>query len=355
MTDEDIIRKLWPNKTPLLRRYLNTNSNWIREYVRYLESRFSDSSSMFESLNRIKYHLEEKPRCKNCGKPLEYVDIKGGSWPQYCCCKCANSNDVKKQKTINTLVEKYGVKNSYNIRDVVERTRQKNLEKWNVEVSSQREDVREKISNSWKSHTEDQKKSIADKKRETCIERYGCENPYQNEEVKKRYRETCLAKYGFEHYSKNDTMRMKISQIISSKPTQQKIYNTKKRNNTFHTSKLEDKSCEMLREKFGEVIRQYRDERYPFACDFYIPSMDTFIECNYHWTHGGHAFDPSSDGDAKKLELWKSRGTAYYMNAIHTWTVSDVKKAEAARNAKIGFAAFYTIRDLERWLSSNAC
>ena len=35
-----------------------------------------------------------------------------------------------------------------------------------------------------------------------------------------------------------------------------------------------------------EVIGNKYD-RYPFACDFYISSLDLFIECNYHWTHGG--------------------------------------------------------------------
>ena len=43
-----------------------------------------------------------------------------------------------------------------------------------------------------------------------------------------------------------------------------------------------------------EVIGNKYD-RYPFACDFYISSLDLFIECNYHWTHGGKPYEGTED------------------------------------------------------------
>lgn len=45
---------------------------------------------------------------------------------------------------------------------------------------------------------------------------------------------------------------------------------------------------ERLAVTFGpdDVVRQYRDPRYPFFCDFYVRSLDLFVECNFHWTHG---------------------------------------------------------------------
>ena len=33
----------------------------------------------------------------------------------------------------------------------------------------------------------------------------------------------------------------------------------------------------------------------PFACYFYIPSLDLFIECNYRWTHGGKPYEGTED------------------------------------------------------------
>jgi len=47
-------------------------------------------------------------------------------------------------------------------------------------------------------------------------------------------------------------------------------------------SQPEEDSYELLVDKFGysEVIRQYRSEKYPFFCDFYIPCLDLYIELN---------------------------------------------------------------------------
>jgi hypothetical protein len=87
--------------------------------------------------------------------------------------------------------------------------------------------------------------------------------------------------------------------IMSSEDIQQRIMSTKRKNGTFNTSKPEDKSYELLCEKFDkdDIIRQYKSEKYPFNCDFYVKSIDTYIECNFNWTHGGHPFDPNSEED----------------------------------------------------------
>ena len=37
-----------------------------------------------------------------------------------------------------------------------------------------------------------------------------------------------------------------------------------------------------------------------------------FIECNFHWTHGGHPFNSNSIKDQVKLEQWKTKQTKYY-------------------------------------------
>lgn len=80
---------------------------------------------------------------------------------------------------------------------------------------------------------------------------------------------TCLRKYG-------------VDWAFKSAETKKKIIQAKRVHNTFHTSKPEDRFYEMLCSKFGaeDVIRQYDDARYPFACDFYVKSKDLFIELN---------------------------------------------------------------------------
>ena len=93
---------------------------------------------------------------------------------------------------------------------------------------------------------------------------------------------------------------------------------TKRKNGTFKMSKKEDKAYDILCKKFGkdDIIRQYQSEKYPFNCDFYIKSLDLYIECNFSWTHGKHWFDENNEEDIRRLEFMKSKNTAYYDNAI---------------------------------------
>lgn len=120
---------------------------------------------------------------------------------------------------------------------------------------------------------------------------------------------------------------------------------TKAKNHSFNTSSLEEELYEFLKTQYAEedILRQYSDERYPFACDFYIKSADLFIELNAHWTHGGHPFDSSSEEDLALLERWKQQAekSVYYQNAIKTWTYYDVKKQECARNNNLNYKALY--------------
>ena len=53
-------------------------------------------------------------------------------------------------------------------------------------------------------------------------------------------------------------------------------------NNTFNTSRPEEEYYQKLVNKYGvdDVVRWYSDERYPFACDFYI-IVDVFNSCHY--------------------------------------------------------------------------
>lgn len=134
-----------------------------------------------------------------------------------------------------------------------------------------------------------------------------------------------------------------------------KNFKTKLENGTTNTSKSEEASYVMLAERFGrgDVLRQYRSEEYPFACDFYVRSRNMYVECNYCWTHGGHWFDPYDQEDVEKLQRWKSKGTGYYLNAIDTWTRRDTGKRLAARAAKLNYWAFWRFDDFCVWLENS--
>lgn len=141
----------------------------------------------------------------------------------------------------------------------------------------------------------------------------------------------------------------------------QKSWETKRRNGTFNTSKPEETLYLLLCDAFGkeDVEQQYSsDSRYPFACDFYVKSLDLFIELNAHWSHGGHWFNEYDENDLKQLIAWqekaKQKGSCYYHAAIRVWTERDLLKKKTAENNHLNYIVFWQqdLSDAREYLSS---
>ena len=142
--------------------------------------------------------------------------------------------------------------------------------------------------------------------------------------------QTNLTKYGVKYYNNRD-----------------KELETKKRNNSFNTSKPETKYYNMLCEKYGKynIKRNYKSIVYPYRCDFYIVSEDKYVELNLHWTHGNHPFDNTNAEDLATLKMWqeKAKTSQFYQNAIQIWTVRDVEKQKVAKENNLNYEAIYKI------------
>ena len=91
------------------------------------------------------------------------------------------------------------------------------------------------------------------------------------------------------------------------------------------------------------IYRNYKCDRYPYYCDFYIVEDDLFIELNAHWTHGGMPFDETNENCIKQLEEWKEKAktSKFYENAIQTWTVRDVQKLKCAKENNLNYKVIY--------------
>jgi len=143
-----------------------------------------------------------------------------------------------------------------------------------------------------------QLQSVKDKMVQTVNSRYGVDYLMQNEEIKKKAWQTCIDKYGSKCYLGSKECHEKYI----TKDTIEKIIATKRKNHTFNSSKPEEEYYASLCEVYGsaDIERNYnKDIRYPFSCDFYIKSLDLFIELNFHWTHGGMPYN-EEDLDCKK-------------------------------------------------------
>lgn len=124
-----------------------------------------------------------------------------------------------------------------------------------------------------------------------------------------------------------------------------KCFETKRRNKTFNTSKPEEHYYAYLVTLYGEdnVIRQYKEYRYPFCCDFYIPSDDLFIELNLHWTHGQEPFNANNPNHIQLLNTWEERAhtSDFYKVAIYVWTELDVLKKQTAIKNNLNYEVIY--------------
>lgn len=134
-------------------------------------------------------------------------------------------------------LENLGVENPFQSEEVKGKIKQTNLERYNSEYSFQSKEIKDKIKN-------------------TKEERYGDSN-YNNIE---KARKTNLEKYGVDCVLKRED----IVKLKNSEENKRKQYNTKKRNNTFNTSKTEKELEVELRELFPDLKTQYKSKIYPF-------------------------------------------------------------------------------------------
>ena len=94
-----------------------------------------------------------------------------------------------------------------------------------------------------------------EKSKATCLEKYGCEHPFQNEEVKEKVKATCLEKYGCENPLQSEKIREKTKATCLEKygcenPSQSEEIKNKKIETCLENFGCEySQQCEEIREK----------------------------------------------------------------------------------------------------------
>lgn len=343
--DSCILNKFWPNKISILKRKLNANLVSIEE-KEYLMNRYSDTLSLAESLYRIKANVEEVPLCPTCHNKLKYDDKKK-RFRYYCGKECASKDPKHIEARKKGIFDKYG-----------------------CYCTMQLKEVKEKSKESWANKTIDEIKEIKEKSKKTCVEKYGIDNwcgQKKNKEhwankskedldkIAEKKKKTFLKHYGVDNYTKTKEWKEHASKI--SKEVQKKSYATMKANGTLCkvNSKAETQCYELLKTIYNDIQRQYRDEkRYPWKCDFYVPSKDLFIEYQGFYTHGDHPYDVNSIEDNKELERLNER----YKNwnkldqIISTWTRRDVEKRETAKKNNLNYIEFFDLKEVEKYIQN---
>ena len=283
--------------------------------------------------------------CNVCQKPTSFRNLHIG-YSRFCCSKCTQNSEDTRNKIQQTCLDRYDSKNVYASEYGKQKCRETWLENLGVENPFQSEEVKGKIKQTnlerYNSEYSFQSKEIKDKIKNTKEERYGNSN-YNNIE---KARKTNLEKYGVDCILKRED----VVKLKNSEENKKKQYNTKKKNNTFNTSKIEQELEIELRKIFPKLKTQYKSKNYPFHCDYYIPELDLYIEYNGTWTHGFHFFDKNNQEDLNKLEEWKSKNTKYYNSAIKTWTQRDILKLETAIKNHLNYVVWFNQEQAYEWV-----
>jgi len=305
-----------PNK-PILSKIISNNNLNIR------------SNNELIYLLKHKDNLEDLHIFCNCGNKNPFDGI---IYKYHCCRSCGTK--YSREKAYNTCYKRYNNK-YYTNPNKREAT---NLKRYNHPHYTNRT-----------------------KARNTCNILYGDEF-YNN---RPKMKETNMKRRGVDSYSKTMEYKEKMSSKIEN--INRKRYQTRKKNGTYGTSNAEDMIYQFLIHKFNfeDIIHHYYDkERYPFECDFYIKSLDLFIELNFYWTHGFEPYDKNNLNHQEQLNNWikkskeidfKNELKKQYNKAIYIWTIDDPNKLATFKRNNLNYKIFYNLEEFLEWFNLYYC
>ena len=301
-------------------------------------------------------------------KEIKYGDKGYHNTEQMCATKlkrygCKGYNNPDKYK--ETMKNTYGkdITNYYQTDEFKDKSKKTKLENYGDESYSNREKFKETIKN--KSPEEKQKsidKFIATMSSKSEEEKYqislkiskSVSNYYATRTSEQAINHTNAMIASLKNFHKKLREDKDAYNDFWGKQ-KEKAYKTKSKNKSWNSSSWEKIVNDKLVSIFGlnNVVHHYAtDTRYPFESDFFVKSLDLFIECNFHWTHGGHWFDTNDDNDIQTINKWKEKDTDYYNTAISVWTDKDILKRDVAINNKLNFLAFFNLSEFFEWIKA---
>lgn len=196
---------------------------------------------------------------------------------------------------------------------------------------------------------------------ETQVDRYGGVG-LAGDATKQKAHATVQTRYGVDNVMQADEVKSKVTSPFADSDVRAKAELTKWTNiqEKLNGLTLSDgvpgrilKSryetlvfCELI-QRFGrdDVYYEYgihpSDARYPHNCDFYIKSLDLFIELHCHYSHGNHWYDASNHDDQLRRQHLLASTSHRSVSSVKTWCDIDLKKREDARRSGIRYLVFW--------------
>lgn len=218
-------------------KYIKTNfPKWYEDILKFQkEFNFEDFT-----FNQLLYHycndITDRVVCRS-GKPKTFGSFCGGYSAM-----CIDGRHCK------TCME-----------DLNNNAKKTNIKKYGAEYHMKTE--KSKINQRNKS------KQANEKRRKTCIEKYGVDNVYKTKSAQDKYKQTCLKRYGTDNPNKNKEIRRKTEQTnierygvkvpLQSTEIQHKLENTNIEKYgakcVFQSEKIKTKIKNITLERYGET------------------------------------------------------------------------------------------------------
>lgn len=309
-----------------IREYIKNNYNEI--YI-YLINKYSWCKTFNEIYVCLLNDINEEPKCPICGNKLKFANKLNKPYNTFCSNKCYMTNEgqnIVQNKMKKTCLNKYGCEWSFQSSNNKEKSKITSLNNWGFSHPMKSDTVKNILKN-----------NIYDK--------YGVYHTGQVESIKNKIANTNLERYGV----KTVLMLNKIKTKAHSKESLEKSFNTYKKNHPNGKSNIEKLTTTFLNDLFGinDVFIQFKNNLYPYHCDFYIKSLNLYIEIQGHQSHGNHPFNKNSVNDIKQVNIWKSKcnNEQYnqYNKYIEIWTLKDIEKRQCAINNKLNYIEIFSI------------
>ena len=380
MSNQELIEYLTDNSGEynkrINRKYLETHDLNILHILYNVYDDLSEKTPVYEIYYRLKNNLKKRPVCIICGKPVKYTS---GHYAKFCSKECQYSDlgkKITKEIKIKSNLEKYGVEHTSQLKEVTDKRTKSRADHVNEIQQHVRESlykkygaydvmhiphILQKIKNTNLKkfgvefplqQLKKENSEIYQKISQTCINKFDVDSPLKNKEVREKIKQTNIQKYGVDNPLKNKEIREKIKQTNIQKygvdnPLKNKEIWKKSQDNRqiSSKSKLENNFLNYLKLKYesDDIITQYKSKEYPYYCDFYIKSINLYIEIQGHWTHNDHPFDINNLNDQLIMDIWRTKSLSdkYYKNALNTWTIKDVEKRNTAIQNNLNYLEIF--------------
>lgn len=366
MSNQELIEYLTDNSGEynkrINRKYLETHDLNILHILYNVYDDLSEKTPVYEIYYRLKNNLKKRPVCIICGKPVKYTS---GHYAKFCSKECQYSDlgkKITKDIKIKSNLEKYGVEHTSQLKEVTDKRTKSRAD----HVDKIQQHVRESLYKKYGAYDVMHISHILQKIKDTNLKKFGVEFPLQqlkkeNSEIYQKISQTCINKFGVDSPLKNKEVREKIKQTNIQKygvdnPLKNKEIWKKSQDNRqiSSKSKLENNFLNYLKLKYesDDIITQYKSKEYPYYCDFYIKSINLYIEIQGHWTHNDHPFDINNLNDQLIMDIWRTKSLSdkYYKNALNTWTIKDVEKRNTAIQNNLNYLEIFGKTDLNKYI-----